>query len=173
MKTICDCRHLLLILVLVHLTASQFTFLVQFPIVRDVKDQPHVDCSSKDYTKNPPVEYLPKTGTDPQTGNLLGTCRSCTADNYCVNEFRIRTVSFDAFSGQNTDVTTCQPVDLNGNTVNLDNNVFSIVLRTKAPSFVAPQGYSLTTLGDNIQVLINFRGSMRKCILTFHLCNFI
>jgi hypothetical protein len=136
----------------VHVALAQFSFFVQFPIVRDTKDQPHVDCSSKDYTKTPPVEYLPKTGTDPQTGNFLGSCRECTSDNYCVNQFRIKAVAFDAFSGLTTDITTCDPVDVNGNTVALGDNVYSIVLQTKAPSFSAPQGNQIRDLSGSVKV---------------------
>ena len=146
-------RLILRILLLIHLTRAQFSFFVQFPIVRDAKDQPHVDCSSKDYTKTPPVEYLPKTGTDPQTGNFLGSCRACTAENYCVNQFRIKAVAFDAFSGLTTDITTCDPVDVNGNTVALSDNVYSIVLQTKAPSFSAQQGNQIRDLGGSVKVV--------------------
>ena len=142
---------------LVPVVHSQFSFMVVFPIVRNVEDQPHVDCASLDYTTSPPTEYLPKTATDPSTGNLLGTCRSCTSDNYCVNEFRIQAVSFDAFSGLTTDVTTCEPVDVNGNTVYLANNVYSIVLQTKAPSFAAPQGKTITIASDSVQVYCSSR----------------
>jgi hypothetical protein len=138
---------------LAHPAQAQFSFLVQFPIVRDARDQPHVDCSSKDYTKTPPVEYLPKTGTDPQTGNFLGSCRACTTDNYCVNQFRIKAVAFDAFTGLTTDITTCDPVDVNGNTVALGDNVYSIVLQTKAPSFSAPQGNQIKDLGGTVKVI--------------------
>jgi hypothetical protein len=137
---------------LIHQVLSQFSFIVQFPIVRDGKDQPHVDCSSKDYTRTPPVEYLPKTGTDPQTGNFLGSCRACTTENLCVNQFRIKAVAFDAFSGLTTDITTCDPVDVNGNTVALSDNVYSIVLRAKAPSFSAPHGNQIKDLGGSVKV---------------------
>ena len=139
--------------VLLPLAYAQFSYQVLFPIVRDTRDQPHVDCASKDYTKTPPEVYLPKTGTDQQTGNFLGTCRACTAENYCVNQFTIKTVAYDAFSGSISDVTTCQPVDVNGNTVNLNNNVYSIVLRTKAPSFSAPSGNQIAGLGDTLKVI--------------------
>ena len=149
-------RLILPLFLLEHLALAQFSFFVQFPIVRDAKDQPHVDCSSKDYTKTPPVEYLPKTGTDPQSGNLLGSCRSCTTENYCENEFRIKAVTFDAFSGLTTDITTCDPVDVNGNTVALSDNVYSIVLQTKAPSYSAPQGNKIKDLGGSVKVLSKF-----------------
>ena len=145
-------QKLLVSIISLRLVSSQFSFIVQFPIVRDVKDQPHVDCSSKDYTKSPPVEYLPKTGIDAATGNPLGTCRACTAENYCVNEFRIKTVAFDAFTGLTTDVTLCQPTDINGRVVDLTANVYSIVLQTKAPTFSAPQGKAITNLASSLKV---------------------
>ena len=136
---------------LVRRSLSQFTFLVQFPDIRDQKDQPHVDCQG--------FEYLPKTGFNANTGNRLGSCRSCTEDYYCINEFIIKTVTFDAFTGQNTDVTTCRPVDFSGNTVSLDSKNFLLSLRTKAPSYAAPQGWTISNLGENLKVELSiYRG---------------
>ena len=132
---------------------AQFSFIVHFPVINTYKDQPHVSCSNLDYTKSPPSEYLPQTSSDAQTGDFYGSCRACTPDNLCMNQFTIVTVSYDAFTGLNTPVTTCNPIDVNGNTVDLHSNVYIINMRTKGPSFAAPSGNSISSLGNGLQVL--------------------
>ena len=132
----------ILSLLAIQSVGAQFTYQVQFPTINDKRDQPYVDCYSSG---------LPRPA---------GSCSKCDANYNCINTFQIQTVSFDAFTSQTTDITDCRAVDpLTGKTVDLNLNVFQIVLTSQAPTFAAPQGVTLSGLGNNLQV-----GNTSPCV---------